>query len=662
MHRVALVTSLLVVSMVAGPAAAAAGAGTQSVNHSSSAQSAAGDAASVPTIQKSVRLYLTPSTPGEIDVAVTYDVPDVLTSLSVTLPTDARNVRTDDFTRGDGKWAWDGDSDPARLRFSVPANETTAGKRAVERSNLLAQDGEYSFVDAGSWALVTVPSLRTQWGWRNAESVELSQSTTVDGEGSTGGEIAFLGPVDVHTRTANGQTFHLAVPAAADMAESPSAVLDALAAASSRLRVGERDASVWMAAAPTTVKWGIRGVEYGGDDAWVAADAQLQDAGNVWYHEYVHTRQAFGTTTSGRWTVEASAEYYAAFLSLREGFVEFDEFQRYLAYGEREPWDDAVLAEPSSWPAGANYLKGSLVWGSIDRQVRLVTDSSATMADVFYRLNRLEGPVSNDDFLTVVADVSSLAVGQYAQEYTETRAAPEMWTRAEHAAAFGTRPPRMTYDVGGYHVTGPFRNATFREVPTVYVGEVLTVGGKVTNTGGATGTYLATLSVDGRTLARSRGDLQPGETAVLTLQHRFTEAGTYNLTLGRTRVPVEVEPPASPVVSSLSVTPDSVSTGESVTVTATLSNPTDAPARGTVPVTLAGSRVGAFDVTLAAGESVTRNLTVSLTEPGVATIRAGDRSVRVDVAGGGVSVPGFGVAAGVAGVAAAALVAALRER
>ncbi|MFC3476497.1 hypothetical protein [Halobacterium litoreum] len=658
MYRVAAVVTLLVASLVAGPVVA----GASNAGPPADARIAASDVASQQsaTIQKSIHLSLTPGEPGEIGVAVTYSIPDPVTSLSVNLPDDARTVQSDDFQSGDGAWSWDGDGDSATLRLSLPANKTTTGSRSHAG---VAQEGDYSFVDAGSWALVTVPTLRTEWGWRGDDvDVDIAEDVSVDGEGSTGGEIAYLGPVETHTRTANGQTFTLAVPERAEMAESPARVLDALSAASERLRVGSRDSEVWFGVAPTDVSWGIRGVEYGGTDSWVVADARLDDPGNVWFHEYVHTRQDYTPTSSGRWTVEASAEYYAAYMSLREGYVEFDAFQRYLSYGEREPWNDAVLADPGSWPVGANYIKGSLVWGSIDRRLRLATDSSFTMNDVFYQLNRQQGRVSNDDLLRAVASASSTSVGQYAQRYTATSDTPDMWSRFEHADAFDTRPPRMDYDVAGYEVTGPFRDATFEEPPTLYVGETLTVGATVTNDGGTTGEYVATLSLAGDTMTESTAELVPGETDAITLQHQFTDPGTYNVTVGRNQVPVVVREPATPTVESLSASPDPVEGGETVTVTATLSNPTDGPATGPVALTLDGRQVATFEATLDPGESVTRTVTLTAPDTGVLDLAAGDQSARVSVAGSGGSVPGFGVAPAVAGVALAVALAALRRR
>jgi PGF-CTERM protein len=536
----------------------------------------------------------------------------------------------------------------------VGANRTTTGARA----GATTQEAAYSFVDTGEWALVTVPTLSTGWGWRGVETVELDESVTIAGEGSTGGEIAYLGPVTEHTRTANGQTFTLAVPERASLLESPDAVLDALAEASERLRVGARDPRVWMAAAPTSVDWGVRGVEYGGDDAWVTADASLSEPGVVWLHEYVHTRQAYETAASGKWTVEASAEYYSGLLALQMDFVDFDTFQTFLSYGTRDPWRDAILSQPSTWPSGANYLKGSLVWGAIDRRLRLATDSSVTASEVLWSLNRHDDPVTNDDVLHAIVNASTADAGQYAQRYTATRAAPEVWSRLQHARAFGTEPPRMTYEIQQYHVSGPFRDATFDEPPVLYVGETLTVTAMVENEGGTAGAYEATFTLGDRTVADAGRRLAPGATDAFTLQHRFTGDGDYNLTVGRNPIPVAVREPATPTVTGLSVSPEDASPGDTVTATVTLSNPTDGPATGSVPVLFGDREVASVDATLAAGESVDRTVTVTVPENG-GDLVVGDQTVTL-ATGSAASTPGFGVGATVAALAAAALVATRR--
>ena len=676
MHRAALVAALLVASLAA-PVAGQSGAPVDAAvtpqadtvresaaQSSTDAESTAGRAADgrTATIDKRVELFLTPSDPGRIDVVVAYTLPDAVSSLTVSLPDRTVGVETDDFEETADNYEWNGEGDTAQLRVTVDANRSARGSRSgpLARSAGASQDGQLSFLDAGDWALVTVPTLRTGWGWAGPEglTVELSETTTVAGEGSTGGEMAFLGESEAYTRTANGQTFTLVVPERARMTEEPGDVLDALAAASGRMQVGDRDERVWLGVAPTGAGWGVRGVEYGGSDAWVLADSRLDEPSNVWLHEYVHTRQGYDAAESARWTMEAAAEYYAAALSLELGYVDFPQFQRYLGYGERDPWGDAVLVSPSTWASGANYLKGSLVWGELDRRMRLATDRRAAMRDVLWSLNRAGDEVTNEDVVSAVENASTPALADAARRFTTTDAVPEMWSSGAHATAFGVEPPRLTYDATEYRVTGPFRNETFREPPTLYVGETLTVTGTATNDGGTPGEYRATLADGGETLARDTGSLASGESAALAFEHTLTAPGTHNLTLGRDTRAVAVRPPATVRVADLSVEPDRVESGGSVAVTATLSNPSADPARGPVAVTLDGRRVASLNATLAAGASTTRSTTLTLSRSGRYEVGAGDQAVTVRAGETSGTVPGPGLAGAALAVAAAALVAA----
>jgi len=657
---VALVVALLA-TQVAGAAAVQESVGSNAdagLNEhvASEPTSESTDAASAQssTIRKAIELHRTPAEPGSVDVVATYEVPDAVTALRVTLPSGAENVESGSFTHTPDGYEWDGTTDPATLRFTLPANQTASGARSPS----VQASGDYSFVDVGEWALVTVPQLRTSWSYRGQEgSVTITEDVSIAGEGSTGGEIAYLGPVEEHTRTANGQQFTLAVPEHASLVESPDEILDALGAASNRLHVGARDDDVWFVAAPTSADWGVRGVEYGGDDAWVLANSHLDEAGNVWFHEYVHTRQAFSTAESGRWTMEAGAEYYAGLLALRTGYVSFGAFKAQLSRGERDPWRDAILSQPSTWASSANYLKGSLVWGEIDRRMRLATNSTATMADVLYQLNQRSEPVTNANVLAAVLDASTPAVEERANRYTGTRETPSMWTRSQHAAAFSTQPARMEFDVREYRVSGPFRNETYTEPPTLYVGETVTVVGSVTNDGGRAGEYVATVAFEGDVLVEARGDLAAGETTDVALDEQVGAAGTYNVTGGQTTVALDVRDPGTVSVSDLSVEQSRVQPGENVTATVTLANPGDAPATGPVPVTLDGEEVATVDAALAPGATASRTVTVTLSDAGQYTLAAGDASTTVSAGGIGANIPGFGVPAAVLALFVAALLA-----
>jgi PGF-CTERM protein len=102
-----------------------------------------------------------------------------------------------------------------------------------------------------------------------------------------------------------------------------------------------------------------------------------------------------------------------------------------------------------------------------------------------------------------------------------------------------------------------------------------------------------------------------------------------------------------------------VSAGDTVTATVTLSNPTDGPASGSLPVTLGDREVGTVEATLAPGESVERTVTFTAPESGSHELAVGDQTATITT-GSGASVPGFGPVVALTALAAGAVLA-LRE-
>lgn len=264
-----------------------------------------------PTIQVDTVLSLTPETAGSIGVVQTFDTPDELTELRVTLDSQSTVTKSEGFSQVETQiWAWDGETATPQLVYELGANRTT------DRKGPLAADGQYLYVDTGPWALVRTPNIGLQWRYRGADPISLERSTRVDGEGAVGGTTAFLGPHEAHTRTVADQEIRLIVPKDADLADSPERVLDGLANASRAMQVGDRDPTVFAVAAPTSrVDWAVKGIQLGEYDFWVRANQPIGDIGSTWLHEYIHTRQGFDTDSSGQWFTEASATYYAALLS-----------------------------------------------------------------------------------------------------------------------------------------------------------------------------------------------------------------------------------------------------------------------------------------------------------------------------------------------------------
>ncbi|MFB6096675.1 MAG: hypothetical protein ABEJ74_04740 [Haloferacaceae archaeon] len=603
-------------------------------------------------------LSLTPDRPGEIRTTLAYDLPDGVRELNVTLPRDATVDHTDGFAGTDERhYAWDGETPSPTIVFDYRVNRTYGGSRAapdaIERPPDAIADGAstgdaaatgrngepraangitgegYSFVDAGSWAIAPVPPVSVAWSYVGTEPVGLEKSVSVDGEGATGGEMAYLGPMREYTADANGQHFRLVVPAAASMAASPETVLAALGQASGTLAVGARDEEVFYVAAPESVDWGPRGLEYGGSDAWVRADARLDEPTNVWLHEYVHTRQDYKPTTATAWTTEGMADYYAALLSLRQGRIDFRAFSDHLERGTRDAYADAVLADPGTWRRGANYLKGALVYGATDRQIRLAGDRSADA--VFARLNADSDRVTQAEFLDAVAAAGSSQTGEFAREYTETRGTPELWSRREHVRAFPEeRPIAYEYESATYRATGPFRNRSVDPDATMVTGETLRVDLPVRNDGTAATTYEVLVRHDGSVVARRSGSLAADADATVSIAAPLAEPGTYTLVAGVHAVPFRVEPPAGVEVTGLSLSAATAEPGEQVTARVTVRNPAARPASGTVTV-VAGEVRTERRVALDAGATETVTVPVAFDAAGPHVVRVGNRTATVTV-------------------------------
>lgn len=123
---------------------------------------------------------------------------------------------------------------------------------------------------------------------------------------------------------------------------------------------------------------------------------------SVWIHEYVHSQQAFRTTTEMRWIREASATYLSARLLEEQfrGVAEEDVRGRLDSVPE---YEDVVLANRSSWAGSdANYHRGAKVLYLVDAELRAATDGNRTFVDVIRAMNAREEPVTVAAFVAIV--------------------------------------------------------------------------------------------------------------------------------------------------------------------------------------------------------------------------------------------------------------------
>jgi hypothetical protein len=395
------------------------------------------------TIERTVTLRLTPERPSSIDATASFDLPESVTALTVSLPANATVTGTDGFERNGSRYRWDGETATPSVSVRVPANHSGVSHHGVNATG-------YTFVDAGDWALVRVPDVSARWWWDGAGNVTMTTNVTVAGDGVAADAIAYLGPHRTLSRSDGDRSVRLVVPAAARVEAGDEAVLDVLADATRALHLDDEDGeggeSV-IVAAPQGVDWAVDGAQLGSTGAWVAADEPLSSPDDVWTHEYVHTRQSYRLAPEMAWFAEASAEYYAAALAVADGRVPYAAFRGHLA--PQPGSDDGVLADPATWTRATVYRKGPTVLAALDARIRAATDGNRSLVDVSQRLNRQDDAVTLDGFLGAVERVAGPDVRAFADRAITTSETPDL-------------PPAAAYDAGNESGNGSagFRLAT----------------------------------------------------------------------------------------------------------------------------------------------------------------------------------------------------------
>ncbi len=582
-----------------------------------------------PSIDLTQDLSLLPDEPGTYEVTHDYSLAENAALLQVTLPEEASVDAINGFVqRDDRTYEWDGDTDGPSITYRLGANRSVDGSGPIDAS------GRYLFVDVGDWALVTQPRASHQWGWRG-ERVGFTTEMTTD-QGVTSDVIAYLGEYDKETYNAHDQEFQLIIPEAASLAEEPSELFASLGDASDSLRVGERDEVVFMVAAPTErVDWGVRGLQTGPADLWVRDFETLDEAANVWLHEYVHTRQGYTAATDFRWFTEATATYYAALLTYEQDRIEFSDLARDLSVGERQRFGQSVLTNPQSWASAADYRLGALVAGAIDKDIREETDGEQSLAEVFRQVNAHEGIVTASDFEESVMRASSEEVSAAASTYTGTTNHPEMWDEATHATVFDQVPPaRITFSLADRmqepSVSGPYRDrgvGTTRPI-TVVPNETLDFGVIAENFGGLAGEYNASMFLNDKRLTSSSGMLGPGATETLNFNYTFMNQGEKQLTVGDVTLPVSVVEPAVADVTSFTADRTTVEPNETVTLTATVENSASYPGERTLSLAQNNDLLTEETVRLDGGSTTTVTFNATVSESGPTVFSLGDIPVE----------------------------------
>ena len=167
----------------------------------------------------------------------------------------------------------------------------------------------------------------------------------------------------------------------------------------------------------------------------------------------------------------------------------------------------------------------------------------------------------------------------------------------------------------------------------ILLGQTVTVTATVENVGDASGSYTASLRVDGSSVDSRTVSLQPGESTEVTFDHQFQNQGTYSVAVDdATAGTVSVELPPDVSVTAADVRAETASVGEQVTIEATVQNTGDVEGDAALDLVIDGTVVDSLDVTVPGQESKTVEFSHQFDDPGtrqvaVNDVTAGDVSV-----------------------------------
>ncbi|MFB6179296.1 MAG: hypothetical protein ABEI77_06185 [Halorientalis sp.] len=335
---------------------------------------------------------------------------DELANLQVFVGSTARVVVADGFEQesvgSETKLDWSG---------------TGRGRLVVETTSQASDDprsGEYFTGDG--WQLASVPFVELRWRATGQSTTHTTRplgdeaGLLDDGQsGVYGDRYALVGETSQRTIRANGQRIRLVTPKGTGVGAGRHDVLQAIAAASRQLDVGDRDKHVLLFGLPDPVRRGGETFPTR-DEGWVSADEPVDSANDVWLHEYVHTRQSFRLGKSMQWFREASAEYYAARLTFEQHRISRQEMKAHLD-GKAS---SATLTDPSTWEnERVPYRKGARVLALLDRNIRRSTDGRRSLEDVFRRMNSHNGRVTYPEFQRMVAQVAGHSMDGWLDRY-----------------------------------------------------------------------------------------------------------------------------------------------------------------------------------------------------------------------------------------------------
>ena len=294
-----------------------------------------------------------------------------------------------------------------------------------------------------------------------------------------------------------------------------------------------------------------------------------------------------------------------------------------------------LFEDPGEYTIDVNEARAGTL--TVEETVAEFTVSGATLADDTI----LEGKTAE---ATATVENVGDEEGQFTAEFRLTDASGRTTTRDTTTVTLGAGESTTVmladtvgtageYDatVGG-ESTGTLtveQPATFGitdtalSASTITEGETVTVEATVENTGDRDGTFTAELRVDGTVEGTTDVEVPGGETATVTFEPTFPEAGEHTVGVNDARagtVTVESVDPAQFEVSNTALDDATILAGDTAQVSATVENVGDEAGTYTATFRADGDTVDSQDLALDSGESERVTLTATFDDAGTCDV------------------------------------------
>jgi hypothetical protein len=307
------------------------------------------------------------------------------------VPTDADIIVTINQTTNDSvvRYTFDGYSGDPTYTASAPAGVSITDSQGFE---ITEQTIERKYNAEQPWVEVALgspyPNISYVSSDQNAvaptfESDDVSLYHQPGDTGFAGAQFVLLGPYQMGTAHNGCQRLRVVAPAAVDLPRRLTGYAEALATVGGNLDIGPRYRVVTAIVAPTnTGRRNGFAPQYEesrrfGSEFYISPTARLTTLKNTWVHEYVHTRQL---GPGPDWMIEGAATYFAAQISVEEGWVTLREYDSFFAE-QATPDGRPNIAKPRD-PA---YTRGAFFFMQMQQDLNR---TNGTVEDIYREVNR----------------------------------------------------------------------------------------------------------------------------------------------------------------------------------------------------------------------------------------------------------------------------------